>query len=85
LVGDDRVRLVKFDGTGCLENVHGEKFLDPATGSYLCSTNMTVDAKFLPFRELESNPSAARDCFGISAFRHLVALTLVKKRVRKMF
>jgi hypothetical protein len=47
-----------YVGTGCLENFHGGKFLDPATGRYLFSTNMTVDEKFLPFRELESNPAA---------------------------
>jgi hypothetical protein len=74
-----------YVGTGCLENVHGGKFLDPATGRYLFSTNMTVDENFLPFRELESNPAAVRDCFGISAFRHLVAWTLINKRVRKCF
>jgi hypothetical protein len=74
-----------YVGTGCLENVHGGKFLDPATGRYLFSTNMTVNENFLPFRELESNPAAVRDCFGISAFRHLVAWTLINKRVRKCF
>jgi hypothetical protein len=77
-----------YDGTGFLENVHGGKILDPATGLYLFSTNMTVDENFLPFRELrklESNPAAVHDCFGISAFRHLVAWTFINKRIRKCF
>jgi hypothetical protein len=72
-------------GTGYFEGVHGAKFLNPATGQLLFSTNMTVSEHFLPFKELVSNPGAVRDCFGLVGFRNLVAWTLVNKRVRKCF
>ena len=72
-------------GTGYFEGVHGAKFLNPATGHLLFSTNMTVSEHFLPFKELVSNPAAVRDCFGILAFCNLVAWSLVNKRVRKCF
>jgi hypothetical protein len=73
-------------GTGCLENVHGGKFLEPVTGRYVFSASMTImNEDFLPFREVENNPAAVRDCFGLPAFRHLVGWTLVHKRGRKFF
>ncbi len=56
-------------GTGYFEGVHGAKFLNPATGKLLFSTNMTVSEQFLPFKELVSNPAAVRDCFGLLVFK----------------
>jgi hypothetical protein len=53
-----------YVGTGYFENVHGAKFLNPATGQFLFSTNMTVSEHFFPFKELVSSPRAVRDCFG---------------------
>jgi hypothetical protein len=74
-----------YVGTGSLENVHGGKFLDPATGKYIFSTNMTVVEHFLPFREVLHNPAAVRDCFGVIGFRNMVGWMLVNHRVRKCF
>ena len=74
-----------YVGTGYFENVHGAKFLNPTTGQFLFSTNMTVSEHFFPFKELVSSPGAVRDCFGLIGFRNLVAWTLVDKRVRKCF
>jgi hypothetical protein len=74
-----------YIGTGYFNNVHGAKFLNPATGKVLYSTNMTVSEHFLPFKELVSNPAAVRDCFGLVGFRNLIAWTLINKRVRKCF
>ena len=72
-------------GTGYFECVHGAKFLNPATGQLLFSTNMTVSEHFLPFKELVSNPAAVRACFGVLGFCNLMAWSLVNKRVRKCF
>jgi hypothetical protein len=40
-----------YVGTGYFENVHGGKFLDPVTGKYIFSTNMTITETFMPFSE----------------------------------
>jgi hypothetical protein len=45
-----------YVGTGYFENVHGAKFLNPATAQCLFSTNMTVSEHFFPFKELVHNP-----------------------------
>ena len=74
-----------YVGTGSLENVNGAKFLDPSTGKYIFSTNMTIVEHFLPFREVLHNPAAVRDCFGVSGFRNMVGWLLVNNRVRKCF
>jgi hypothetical protein len=74
-----------YVGTGYFENVHGAKFLNPATGQFLFSTNMTVSEHFFSFKELVSSPGAVRNCFGLISFRNFVAWTLVDKRVRKCF
>jgi len=74
-----------YIGTGYFNNVHGAKFLNPANGKILYSTNMTVSEHFLPFKELVSTPAAVRDCFGLAGFRNLVAWTLINNRVRKCF
>ncbi len=60
-----------YVGTGHFENFHGAKFLNPATGQFLFSTNVTVSEHFFQFKELASTPSAVRDCFGLIGFRNL--------------
>ena len=65
-----------YVGTGCLENVHGGKFLDPATGRYVFSTNMTVNENFLPFRELENNPAAVTVLYVIALDFLVFAISL---------